>query len=77
MITDQVHPIEFYLSPGSYSDTNELNVYWFALSVGTHFTDGKSYADYIIDDVMSEAHIMHSPLLKKYSPRLYHLGFTT
>jgi hypothetical protein len=69
MITEHGQPVEFFLSPGSYSDTNALKVYFFDLPEGAQVTGGKAYTDYVIEDVMCEANVPLSPLRKKNSTR--------
>ena len=69
MITEHGQPVEFFLSPGSYSDTNALKVYFFDLPEGAKVTGDKAYTDYVIEDVMSEANVPLSPLRKKNSIR--------
>ena len=69
MITEHGQPVEFFLSPGSYSDTNALKVYFFDLPEGAKVTGDKAYTDYVIEDVMSEANVPFSPLRKKNSTR--------
>ena len=69
MITEHGQPVDFFLSPGSYSDTNALKVYFFDLPEGAKVTGDKAYTDYVIEDVMSEANVPLSPLRKKNSTR--------
>jgi hypothetical protein len=70
MITEHGQPVEFFLSPGSYSDTNALKVYFFDLPEGAQVTGDMAYTDYLIEDVMCEANVPLSPLRKKNSTRL-------
>jgi hypothetical protein len=69
MITEHGQPVDFFLSPGSYNDTNALKVYFFDLPEGAKVTGDKAYTDYVIEDVMSEAEVPLSPLRKKNSTR--------
>jgi hypothetical protein len=69
MITEHGQPVEFFLSPGSYSDTNSLKVYFFDLPEGAKVTGDKAYTDYVIEDVMAEVNVPLSPLRKKNSVR--------
>jgi hypothetical protein len=69
MITEHGQPVDFFLSPGSYSDTNALKVYFFDLPEGAKVIGDKAYTDYVIEDVMSEANVPLSPLRKKNSTR--------
>lgn len=68
-ITQQGQLVEFFLSPGSYSDTNALKVYFFDLPEGSKVIGDKAYTDYDIEDVMTEANVLLSPLRKKNSTR--------
>ena len=61
--------MEFFLSPGSYSDTNALKVYYFDLPEGSQITGDKAYTDYEIEDIMKAAHVFLRPLRKKNSKR--------
>ena len=69
MITEQGQPVEFFLSPGSYSDTSSLKAYQFDLPDGAIVTGDKAYTDYDIEDVMNEANVRLLPLRKKNSTR--------
>lgn len=69
LITQGGQPVEFFLSPGSYSDTNGLKVFFFDLPAGSKVTGDKAYTDYVIEDVMNEAEVYLSPLRKKNSIR--------
>jgi len=69
LITPGGQPVEFFLSPGSYSDTNGLKVFFFDLPAGSKVTGDKAYTDYVIADVMKEAGVRLSPLRKKNSTR--------
>jgi hypothetical protein len=69
LVTQAGQPVEFFLSPGSYSDTNGLKVFHFDLPAGSKITGDKTYTDYVIEDVMNEAGVHLSPLRKKNSTR--------
>ena len=69
LITEQGQPVEFFLSPGSYSDTNALKVYYFDVSEGSQITGDKAYTDYEIEDIMKAAQVHLRPLRKKNSKR--------
>jgi hypothetical protein len=69
LITEHGQPVEFFLSPGSYSDTSALKAYSFDLPEGARVTGDKAYTDYVIEDVMNEANVSLCPLRKKNSTR--------
>ncbi len=69
MITEQGQPIEFFLSPGGYSDTKALTLYHFDLPEGSMITGDKAYNDYDIEDALHEAELFLTPLRKKNSKR--------
>lgn len=69
LITEQGQPVEFFLSPGSYSDTSALKVYYFDLPEGSQVTGDKAYTDYEIEDILKAAHVHLRPLRKKNSKR--------
>jgi len=69
LITEHGQPVEFFLSPGSYSDTSALKAYSFDLPEGARVTGDKAYTDYVIEDVMNEANVSLCPLRKKNSSR--------
>jgi len=69
LITEQGQPVEFFLSPGSYSDTNALKVFSFDLLAGSKLTGDKAYTDYVVEDTMNEAEVHLTPLRKKNSTR--------
>jgi hypothetical protein len=74
MITEHGQPVDFFLSPGSYIDTNALKVYFFDLSECAKITGDKAYTDYVIEDVMSEVNVPLSPLRKKFYSSCSALG---
>lgn len=69
LITEHGHPVEFFLSPASYSDTHGLKVFSFDLPTGSTVTGDKAYTDYLVEDVMNEAEVHLIPLRKKNSTR--------
>lgn len=69
MITETGQPVEFFLTPGSYSDTSALKLYDFDLPEGAKLTGDKAYNDYDVEDVINEAGISFIPLRKKNSKR--------
>jgi Transposase DDE domain len=69
LITQQGYPVEFFLSPGSYSDTCALKVFSFDLPEGAKVIGDKAYTDYVIEDVMNEADVSLCSLRKSNSTR--------
>jgi len=69
MVTEQGQPVEFFLTPGSWSDTRALKMYKFDLPEGALVTGDKAYNDYLFEDILKEAQIELQPLRKKNSKR--------
>jgi hypothetical protein len=69
LITQTGQPVEFFLTPGSYSDTTSLRAYHLDLPTGAQLTGDKAYNDYDVEDVLDEAGIHIRPLRKKNSKR--------
>ncbi|MFZ1042261.1 MAG: hypothetical protein WCA79_21675 [Anaerolineales bacterium] len=69
MVALQSQPVEFFLTPGSWSDTRALKMYHFDLSEGSLVTGDKAYTDYEIEDILEVAGIELEPLRKKNSLR--------
>ena len=69
MVTEQGQPVEFFLTPGSWSDTKALKMYHFDLVEGALLTGDKAYNDYALEDLMKEAGRELRPLRKKNSKR--------
>ena len=69
LVTEQGQPVEFFLSPGSYSDTKALKVFFFDLPAGSKVTGDKAFTDYVMEDTMNEAGVHLTPLRKKNSTR--------
>ena len=69
MVTEQGRPGEFFLTPGSWSDTRALKMYNFDLPEGSLVTGDKAYTDYAFEDLLDEAHLDLQPLRKKNSKR--------
>jgi len=67
LVTEQGEPVEFFLEPGTFSDTSALALYNFDLAEDSFVTGDKAYNDYTIEDVMREAGIELIPLRKKNS----------
>lgn len=69
MITQTGQPVEFFLTPGSSSDTTALKAYAFDLPEGATVTGDKAYTDYVVEDVFQAADRQLTPLRKKNSKR--------
>ncbi len=69
MVTQQGQPVEFFLTPGSTSDTSAMKWYHFDLPEGAWVTGDKAYTDYTLEDLFQEAQRSLSPLRKSNSKR--------
>ncbi len=69
MVTEQGQPVEFFFTPGSWSDTRALKMYHFDLPEGALVTGDKAYNDYALEDLMNEAGRELRPLRRKNSKR--------
>jgi len=69
MVTEQGQPVEFFLTPGSTSDTRAMKDYLFDLPEGAWVTGDKAYTDYTVEDVFTEAQRCLLPLRKSNSMR--------
>ena len=69
MVTGNGQPVEFFLTPGSWSDTRALEMYRFDLPEKALVTGDKAYNDYGLEDLMLEVKINLLPLRKKNSLR--------
>lgn len=69
MVTLQGQPVEFFLTPGSWSDTRALKMYTFDLPEGALLTGDKAYNDYEFEDLLDVAELELEPLRKKNSLR--------
>lgn len=76
MVTGNGQPVEFFLTPGSCSDTKALKMYRFDLPEEALITGDKAYNDYGLEDMMKEANLNLLPLRKKNSHRLLPSGLT-
>jgi hypothetical protein len=70
MVTQHGQPVEFFLTPGSWSDTRALKMYNFDLPQGSLVTGDKAYNDYAFEDLLAEAQLDLLPLRKKNSKRI-------
>jgi len=69
LVTAQGQPVEFFLTPGSYSDVGALRQYSFDLPQGATVIGDKAYNDYVVEDVLGIAGIRLLPVRKKNSHR--------
>jgi hypothetical protein len=69
LATQTGQPVEFFLTPGSYSDTPALKAYLLDLPEGAKLTGDKAYTDYEVEDVLTELGFQFTPLRKKNSKR--------
>ena len=69
MVTEHGQPVEFFLSPGSYSDTSAYRLYDFDLPQEAWITADKAYTDYVVEDTLIEAGLRMRPMRKKNSKR--------
>lgn len=68
-VTLQGQPVEFFLTPGSWSDTRALKMYNFDLPKGSLITGDKAYNAYQFEDLLEVAGLELEPLRKKNSLR--------
>ena len=71
MVTESGIPVEFFLTPGSFSDVRGLRCYPFDLPQGATVYADRAYCNYGIEDALTEAGILLKPLRKKNSKRQY------
>jgi hypothetical protein len=69
IVTEQGQPVEFFLAPGAFSDTNALRLYNFDVSEPSWITGEKAYTDYTVEDLMREAGVELLLMRKKNSLR--------
>jgi hypothetical protein len=69
MVTEDGKPVEFFLTPGSYSDTSAYGWYSFDLPPEAWVTADKAYNDYVIEDVLNECGLRMRPMRKENSKR--------
>lgn len=69
LVTARGQPVEFFLTPGSYSDTKALRLYSFDLPPGAWVTGDKAYNDYGLEDALQGAGVSFSPYRRKNSKR--------
>jgi hypothetical protein len=81
LVTEQGEPVEFFLMPGSFSDTSALALYNFDLPKHAWITGDKAYNNYTIEDMMRAAGLELLPFRKKNSlrpvpPHMFYLQST-
>jgi hypothetical protein len=54
LVTEQGQSVEFFLTPGSYSDTGALKLYHFDWPKGAWIIGDKAYTDYSVEDMLNE-----------------------
>jgi len=69
MVTERGQPVEFFLTPGSYSDTQAMKWFQYDLPEGAWVTGDKAYTDYLMEDIFQEAQRCLLPLRKSNSKR--------
>jgi len=70
MVTQGGQPVEFFLTPGSFSDARALHGFTFDLPEGSTVYADKAYNDYQTEDLLQEAaDIRLQPIRKKNSKR--------
>jgi len=79
--TKQGQPVEFFLTPGSYSDASAYRLYDFDLPQQAWITADKAYTDYDVEDAINETGMRMRPLRKNNSkrpfpPRVFYLQST-
>jgi hypothetical protein len=69
LVTPNAEPVEFFLTPGSGSDTTGLDWFDFDLPAGSQIIGDKAYNDYELEDVLKEADLHLLPMRKRTSKR--------
>ena len=69
LVTKDHQPVEFFLSPGSFSDTDALTQFDFDLPEGSRVFADKAYTKYLVEDLLAEVGIQLAPDRKKNSKR--------
>jgi hypothetical protein len=69
MVTEQGQPVEFFLTPGSVSDTSAYRLYDFDLPEQAWITADKAYTDYDVEDAINESGLRMRPIRKSNSKR--------
>jgi hypothetical protein len=69
LVTKDHQPVEFFLSPASFSDVSALEQFDFDLPEGSRVFADKAYNFYLVEDLLAEANIELVPDRKKNSTR--------
>jgi len=69
LITEAGQPVEFFLTPGSFSDTPTLTAYLLDLPEDDQLIGDKAYNHYEVEDLLNEFGIRFCPLRKQNSKR--------
>ena len=69
MVTEQGQPVEFFLTPGSVSDTTAYRNYDFDLPPQAWITADKAYTDYDVEDAINESGLRMKPIRRCNSKR--------
>ena len=69
LVTKDHQPVEFFLSPGGFSDVDALTQFDFDLPEGSQIFADKAYTHYLVEDILDEAEILLAPDRKKNSKR--------
>lgn len=65
MVTKDGHPVEFFLTPGSFDDTSGLDSFTFDVPPGSLIIGDKAYNLYRVEDDLDELDIHLRPIRKK------------
>ena len=71
MVTKDGKPVEFFLTPGAFSDTEGLEFFDFDLPPDSTIYGDKAYTNYTIEDNLTDAGLELSPMRKKNSKRQF------
>lgn len=69
LVTKDHQPVEFFLSPGAFSDTDALTQFDFDLPERSQIFADKAYTFYLVEDLLDEADLHLIPDRKKNSKR--------
>jgi hypothetical protein len=62
VVTKEGQPVEFFFTPGADSDVECLDLFDFDLPPGSEVYADRIYANYVLEDVFTEADILFKPL---------------
>jgi hypothetical protein len=69
LVTEHGQPVEFFLTPASYSDTSAYPCYDFDIPEDAWITADKAYNDYVVEDIINETGRRMKPIRKANSKR--------